>query len=110
MSAVEFEWQVPSEFNFAVDVVDAWARDPDRLALVAVDESGNEQTYTYADIAAASCRLANLLKVQGLRKGDRVLVMLPRIVTGRSPWLRLCVSCCPHSLYTMLTPKDSPTH
>ena len=107
MSAGEFEWQVPSEFNFAVDVVDAWARDPDLLALVAVDESGNEQTYTYADIAAASCRLANLLKAQGLRKGDRVLVMLPRIANWQIAMVAVMrLGAVPIPCITMLTTKD----
>ena len=40
MKDSEFEWQVPAHFNFAVDVVDAWAADAERVALIAVNEAG----------------------------------------------------------------------
>ena len=65
MNADSFEWQVPSEFNFAVDVVDAWAKDETRIALLAVNDTGNEKTYTFADISHASKQLANLLQRKG---------------------------------------------
>lgn len=77
----EFRIDVPEYFNFGVDVVDKWAeREPDKLALLAVDGQGeNPNRLTFSDISAASNRFANVLRKLGLRKGDRALVMLPRI-------------------------------
>jgi acyl-coenzyme A synthetase/AMP-(fatty) acid ligase len=76
-----FRLQVPERFNFARDVVDAWAlREPRRLALLAVDQAGaNPRRFTFADLSRASNEAANFLATQGIGRGDRVLVMLPRI-------------------------------
>ncbi len=76
-----FRLQVPERFNYARDVVDARAaRDPSKLALLAVDESGSRaRRFTFGDLARASNRVANFLAAQGVQKGDRVFVMLPRI-------------------------------
>ncbi|HZP90069.1 MAG TPA: AMP-binding protein [Actinomycetota bacterium] len=76
-----FRLPVPERFNYAIDVVDARAaHDPAKLALVAVDESGSRALrYTFRDLARASNRVANFLAAQGIGKGDRVFVMLPRI-------------------------------
>jgi len=75
----DFAWEIPARFNFAVDVVDRYAEDPARLALIWCDETGREERYTFAEISDLSCRCANALRDAGVRKGDRVLVMLPRI-------------------------------
>ncbi len=107
MSDSDFVWRVPAEFNFATDVVDAWAQDEDRIALIAVDDAGSEHTYTYADIAAASCRLANLLAAQGLGQGDRVVVMLPRIAQWQIAMVAaMRLGAVPIPCITMLTAKD----
>tara|TARA_B110000238_G_C16122473_1_gene437774 strand:- start:130 stop:1707 length:1578 start_codon:yes stop_codon:yes gene_type:complete len=103
----DFEWQVPAEFNFAVDVVDAWAKDESRIALIAVNESGAEKTYTYSDISTASRKLAALLKSQGLQQGDRVVVMLPRIADWQIAMTAvLRLGAVPIPCITMLTAKD----
>lgn len=67
-------------FNFATDVVDAYARkEPERLALLYCDEEGKgERRFTFADIAERSQRTAAYLKSLGINKGDRVLVILKR--------------------------------
>ena len=77
----EFRLEVPHYFNFGFDIVDKWAeRQPNKLALLAVDRSGeNARTYSFRDMSRASNRFANVLKRLGLRKGDRVFLMLPRI-------------------------------
>ena len=77
----EFDLEVPEYFNFGLDVVDGWARrEPDKLALLAVDEDGDSpRRFTFSEISAASNRFANVLKKLGLGKGDRVVMMLPRI-------------------------------
>ncbi|MBT6094964.1 MAG: AMP-binding protein, partial [Rhodospirillaceae bacterium] len=75
----DFRWDIPDTFNFAVDVVDRWAEDPDKLALIWCNEAGDERRLTYAEISQQSQQFANLLASQGITKGDTVIVMLPRI-------------------------------
>ena len=77
----EFKLDVPKYFNFGYDVVDRWAKiQPEKLALLAVDASGaNPKHCTFSDISMASNRFANILKKLGLKKGDRVFLMLPPI-------------------------------
>jgi acyl-coenzyme A synthetase/AMP-(fatty) acid ligase len=102
-----FRWDVPERFNFARDVVDVWATDPAKPALLWCDERGNERRFTFADIARLSCRFANLLAAHGVGKGDRVLVMLPRL----PEWQIAMVGCLragatPIPCIDMLTAKD----
>jgi acyl-coenzyme A synthetase/AMP-(fatty) acid ligase len=75
----DFAWEVPATFNFGTDVVDHYAKDPSRLALIWCDDKGNEERYTFAAISALSNRCANALAAAGVKRGDRVVVMLPRI-------------------------------
>ncbi len=75
-----FEWNVPENYNFAKDVIDAWAADRTKLALFLVDDHGNEEKYTFWELKMHSNSCANLLQEVGLKKGDVVLVLLPRIV------------------------------
>ena len=75
----DFQWPRPEQFNFARDVVDRWAAaDPEKLALLWVDDNGAEERRTFADIAAASSRVANLLQAAGVQPGDYVVMMLGR--------------------------------
>lgn len=102
-----FRWDVPPAFNYAVDVVDAWAADPRRLALIALEAGGRERRYTYAQVSALTRGLAAGLQRHGVRKGDRVLVVLPRIAEWQLAMLacvRLGAVAIP--CLEMLTPKD----
>jgi len=74
-----FEWDVPEFFNFGTDVVDRWAEEPDHLALIWCDATGAEERYTFRDIAEFSNRFANVLRSHGVERGDRFIVMLPRL-------------------------------
>jgi acyl-coenzyme A synthetase/AMP-(fatty) acid ligase len=74
-----FRWQVPETFNFGADVVDRWARERDGKALIWENAAGDTATYTYSDLSRLSNRLANVLRARGVGKGDRVIVMLPRL-------------------------------
>ena len=74
-----FEWQVPAEFNFGCDVVDVFAADRGRLALLYVREDGSSERYTFWDMQQRSNRFANALAGLGVRRGDPVLIMLPRV-------------------------------
>lgn len=70
---------VPPKFNFAYDVVDAWANlDRQKEALYWVNDHGEQRTYTFADISALSKRAAAVFMAQGIQKGDRVLLILRR--------------------------------
>jgi acetyl-CoA synthetase/medium-chain acyl-CoA synthetase len=75
----QFRWQVPDEFNFAWDVIDAYAEDRGRLALVWENEAGDEARYSFWDVAEQSRRFANVLRVLGVGRGDPIMIMLPRI-------------------------------
>ena len=80
---------------------------PSRLALIWCDHEGTEARYTYADMARLTSQFANLMTTRGLRKGDRVLIMLPRIPA----WQIALVGCLkmglvPIPCVTMLTAND----
>jgi acetyl-CoA synthetase/medium-chain acyl-CoA synthetase len=76
--AASFRWDVPPDFNFARDVIDALARE-DRRGLLFVDAAGNRTEYTFAEIATESQSWAAALRDQGVAKGDRVIIVLPKI-------------------------------
>ncbi|MBQ8927433.1 MAG: AMP-binding protein [Oscillospiraceae bacterium] len=66
-------------YNFAFDVVDAIAaEEPDKRALVWCNEAGQEGVLTFGDIRRLSNQAANYLTAQGIRRGDRVLLLLGR--------------------------------
>jgi acyl-coenzyme A synthetase/AMP-(fatty) acid ligase len=75
----EFRWRIPEDFNFAWDVIDAYAEDRSRLALVWESEAGEEARYTFWDFSERSRRFANVLLALGVRRGDPVMIVLPRI-------------------------------
>ncbi len=75
-----FRLEAPERFNFCRDVFDRWAEDPDRVALWWVDDEGHEARRTFAVLAEESRRACNLLRAQGIGRGDVVLVILPRLV------------------------------
>jgi acetyl-CoA synthetase len=67
-------------FNWALDFFDVQARGNDTPALWVVEEDGSECTIGFAEMAARSNRVANWLRAHGVRRGDRVLLMLPNRV------------------------------
>ncbi len=67
------------KFNFAYDVVDALAqREPEKLAMLHLSEDGTERRFTFKDIKMESARAANYFKSLGIKKGDRVMLVLKR--------------------------------
>ncbi|MCX6922036.1 MAG: AMP-binding protein, partial [Verrucomicrobia bacterium] len=80
-SAYPAATEAPLHFNFATDVMDRWARErPEALALWCVNAAtGAEQKFSFQQLASLSCQAANCLRCGGVREGDRVLVMLPRV-------------------------------
>jgi len=104
-----FRLEVPEVYNYARDVVDAWAaREPGKLALLAVGpDGGNPRRFSFAELAASSNRAANFLASLGVRKGDPVFVMLPRI----PEWYDVVLGCIklgavPMPGTTLLTGRD----
>jgi acetyl-CoA synthetase len=71
-----FSWPVLEEFNWAIDWFDVVAAGNNRPALRVVEEDGREATRTFAELSSSSNRVANWLRSRGVRRGDRVLVML----------------------------------
>ncbi|MCU1517170.1 MAG: AMP-dependent synthetase and ligase, partial [Pseudarthrobacter sp.] len=75
----EFRWPRFEEFNFALDWFDQIAADPargHRPALVIVEQDGSATRRSFADLAARSNQVANWLRGQGVRRGDRMIIML----------------------------------
>ncbi len=73
-----FRWPAPSRFNMAEAVCERWARaEPGRLALRFLGE--RVEDWSYRDLSLASNRLANLLVAHGVRRGDRVALLLPQV-------------------------------
>jgi acyl-coenzyme A synthetase/AMP-(fatty) acid ligase len=86
----EFAWRRPASFNFARDVIDAWAAEnPEKLAMLWVDDAGSEERRTYAQFSRASGKLCNVLSGEGVRRGDVVIVMLGR----RIEWWEVLTAC-----------------
>ena len=66
-------------FNFAFDLVDALAdREPEKLALLHISRDKTERRFTFKDIKKASSQCANYFASLGIKKGDRVMLMLKR--------------------------------
>ena len=66
-------------FNFAFDCVDAIAaKYPRKLAMLHLDKHKAERRFTFEDMSRASSRAANYFKALGIRKGDRVMLVLKR--------------------------------
>ena len=75
-----FSLVTPKYYNFAFDVVDAWAKkDRNHLAMIWVNQQGVEKKFTFWDMMIHSNEAANILMKFGIQKGDRVLLMLPRV-------------------------------
>ncbi len=67
------------KFNFAFDVVDELGtRKPDKLAMLYVDEDGTERRFTFQDMKKESARVANYFTSLGIKRGDRVMLVLKR--------------------------------
>ncbi len=76
-----FRWQVPPRFNMAEACSRRWALRPDAAARVAVIEhqtDGAPRPHSYAALQAAANRLSNALHRLGVRRGDRVAIVMPQ--------------------------------
>lgn len=74
-----FRLVIPENFNFAYDVVDAWAAEEhDREALLWTNPAGEERRFTFADMKELSDKTAAFFQSLGVGKGTRVMLMLKR--------------------------------
>ena len=72
----DFRWDIPARFNIATVCCDRHADGTGRLALIYVDEDGAATRTSFDEVAEFSRRFANVLKPDGLVRGDRVAVFL----------------------------------
>jgi acetyl-CoA synthetase/medium-chain acyl-CoA synthetase len=102
-----FQLDVPEYFNFAADVIDKLAQNPEKLAMLWVGQDGERRQLTFAHFAEYSSRAANAFASLGISKGDPVLVMLPRIPEWWETILGLMrLGAIPIPCTTLLTPND----
>ena len=76
---VSMKFKNTEKFNFAFDLVDALAdREPDKLAMLHISRDKTERRFTFMDIKKGSNQCANYFKSLGIKKGDRVMLVLKR--------------------------------
>jgi acetyl-CoA synthetase/medium-chain acyl-CoA synthetase len=103
-----FRQHVPERYNWAYEVFDEWGRDPDKVAMVWVAPDGQtSRQITFKEMGERSKRAANALVGLGAKPGDRVFIMLHRVVE----WWELMLGCMRAGLVpvpgtTLLTAKD----
>jgi acetyl-CoA synthetase len=103
-----FSIEVPEYYNFGFDLIDKLGlSDRNRLAMIWLNQEGCEKFFTFRQLMNLSNSAANMLLKYGIAKGDRVIIMLPRV----PEWWIFAIACiklgavfCPCP--TMLTPKD----
>ncbi len=76
---VSIDFENENEFNFAFDIVDNIAkREPSKLAMLHIDKNMTERRFTFRDMKRASNMCANYFRSLGIKKGDRVMLVLKR--------------------------------
>ena len=82
---------VPENFNFAYDVMDAWAEEkPDKVALLWTSERGEEVSTTYREFKEQTDRTAAYFMQLGIKHGDKVILILKRHYQW---WLSMMALC-----------------
>lgn len=75
----KIEFKNIDNFNFAYDIVDAMAKkEPNKLAMLHISGDGTERRFTFKDMQRGSGQAANYFKSLGIKKGDRVMLVLKR--------------------------------
>ncbi len=76
---VDIKFKNADKFNFGFDIVDGIAeRYPDKLAMLHLDKHKNERRFTFKDIKRASNQVANYFTSLGIKRGDKVMLVLKR--------------------------------
>lgn len=77
--AATFRWAIPERYNIGVDVCDRWAAvEPQRPAIIEAHPDGSASVVDYGMLREASSRLASALASRGVRRGDRVAILMPQ--------------------------------
>ena len=102
-----FSQEVPERFNWAYEVFDGWAEDPQKVAMVWVSDNGRRRDITFREFGERSRRAANALTGLGAHAGDSVFIMLPRL----AEWWEIMLGCIRGLLVsvpgtTLLTTRD----
>jgi len=100
-----YRLRCPDDFNFAYDVLDA--KSPDQPAMIHVDDAGTRRDLDFGFFQQTSCRLANALTERGVKRGDRVMLILYRRVEYWTAMLALHrIGAVPIPSPSLLTTKD----
>ncbi len=76
-----FRWKIPERYNIGVDVCDKWATvEPEREAIRGIAADGAVTVTSFGALRSLSNRLANRFVAAGIRRGDRIAVLLPQSV------------------------------
>ena len=75
-AARDFRWPVLERFNWALDHFDAMAQGNEQPALWIVNEDGSEQKRSFRQMSERSSQVANFLRQKGVKRGDRILIIL----------------------------------
>ena len=76
---ISINYKGENSFNFAYDVVDTLGRTkPDKLAIMHIADDGTESRITFAQVKRASAQCANYFKSLGIKRGDKVMLVLKR--------------------------------
>lgn len=99
---------VPEEFNFAYDVMDAWAEEcPDKMALLWTSERGEEFRFTFSDLKEQTDQVAAYLQSLGIHHNDKVMLILKRHYQWWLTMMALCkLGAVAIPATHMLTSKD----
>jgi acetyl-CoA synthetase len=73
-----FRWDIPEFYNIAAHALERWRNDKGRVALFYEDETGYKETWTFWQLEQLTNQLANLLRSLGIKRGDRVGIILPQ--------------------------------
>jgi acetyl-CoA synthetase len=76
-----FQWLVPEKFNIAHVCCGRWAQGPDaknKIAIKAMETPASGLFHSYFDLQQQASRLSNVLAVMGVRRGDRVAIVMPQ--------------------------------
>lgn len=75
----KFELNCPDNYNFGYDIIDKYGEiEPERLALFHIDLQENVNKFTYKQLSELSTQAANLFTEKGIKKGDKVMLVLKR--------------------------------
>src|SRR5699024_7644174 len=70
----------PKNYNIAMEVARFAKKDPNKLALIWKSETGQTEEMTYSKLVTHANKIGNVLLEHGLKRGDKILVMIPRLI------------------------------